>query len=468
MPDTDILTTLYRACNPLLPATPEFYVDCSEARGSNAFTKQFCKDLGMADTKLKRLFSGHIGSGKSSELQHLRGTLSEHAAITPHKRYFSVLMDANEYLNEADVAVTDILLAIVAEISDAFRTELGISLEDKYFKKRWDEVKNLFLSPVELSEGEFSPVPNLKVKFKQMQTDPELRKKVRERLREQTASLLDEINLIITAARLELKKHSTASEITPYEDMVLILDNFEKMNHLAGHAEGAPSHKALFIDNAREFLKLDVHLVLTVPLTLARSEGQLASVYGKAPFVLPMIKAEEREKHQRYQPGHDKMRDIVQRRMGKTPLDAVFDADALDFLITYCGGDIRGLMAYAQQAATEVDQPPIDLSAAHRALRQTIAYKTAAIRPGQWRKMAELERSPNQQIDNEDEDYRKMLQDVNIVEYLNGVDSASPFDHAECWYAVHPIIRQASSFKLALADLDAEKAQQAAAPVTKS
>ena len=467
MSDTDILTSLYRACNPLAPATPEYYVDCSDVRGSNAFTKQFCKDLGMADTKLKRLFSGHIGSGKSSELQHLRHKLSEHASVTPRMRYFPVLMDATEYLNESDVAVTDILLAIVAEIGDAFRTELQIDLTDTYFKKRWDEVKGFFLSDVELSEGEIS-LPNAKAKIKLLRTDPELRKKVRAKLQEHTASLLDEINLIIAEARLKLRQISTESELTPYEDIVLILDNFEKMSRLSGHADGLPSQQALFIDNAPQFLKLDVHLVLTVPLTLARSEGQLASVYGKPPFVLPMIKAEERESHKRYQPGHDRMRDIMQCRAGKTPLNSVFNPDALDFLITYCGGDIRGLMAYAQQAATEVDQPPIDLNAAHRALGQTIAYKTAAIRPVQWQKMAELERSPNQQIDNEDEDYRKMLQDVNIVEYLNGVENASPFDHGECWYAVHPIIREASSFKLALAEFDAKKSPQAAAPATKS
>ena len=134
MPDTDILTTLYRACDPLAPATPEYYVDCSDARGSNAFTKQFCKDLARSNTKLKRLFSGHIGSGKSSELQHLSQKLAERALVSPHKRYFPVIMDATEYLNESDFAVTDILLAIVAEIGDAFRTELKIDLTDTYFK----------------------------------------------------------------------------------------------------------------------------------------------------------------------------------------------------------------------------------------------------------------------------------------------------------------------------------------------
>ena len=467
MSDTDILTTLYRACNPLAPATQEFYVDCSDVRGRNAFTKQFCKDLGMANTKLKRLFSGHIGSGKSSELQHLRQKLSEHALVTPRKRYFPVLMDATEYLNEADVAVTDILLAIVAEIGDAFRTELQIDLTDTYFKKRWDEVKSFFLSDVELSEGEIS-LPNAKAKIKLLRTDPELRKKVRAKLQEHTASLLDEINLIITEARLKLRQISTESELTPYEDVVLILDNFEKMSRLSGHADGLPSQRALFIDNAPQFLKLDVHLVLTVPLPLARSEGQLASVYGKPPFVLPMIKAEERDAHKRYDPGHRRMSEIVQRRADGVPLEEIFDIDALDFLITYCGGDVRGLMSYVQQAATEVEKTPIDLSAAHRALGQTIGYKAAAITPAQWEKLAQLERSPNQQIDNSDADYRKMLQDVNIVEYLNGVDDASPFEHGELWYAVHPIIREASSFKLALAALDAEKAQQAATPSSKN
>ena len=180
-----------------------------------------------------------------------------------------------------------------------------------------------------------------------------------------------------------------------------------------------------------------------------------------------MVKAEEREAHKRYEPGHQRMRDIVECRAGGARLDTVFNADALDFLITYCGGDIRGLMSSAQQAATEVDQPPIDLSAAHRALSQTIGYKAAAITPEQWRKMALLERSPNQQIDNNDSDYRKLLQDVNIVEYLNGVEDALPFSHAEYWYAVHPMIRELSSFKLALAALDAEKAPSPAVPTSK-
>ena len=127
-----------------------------------------------------------------------------------------------------------------------------------------------------------------------------------------------------------------------------------------------------------------------------------------------------------------------------------------------------GILSHPIVTHREVEQPPIDLSAAHRALSQTIGYKAAAITPDQWRKMAELERSPIQQIDNNDPDYRKMLQDVNIVEYLNGADDDSLFSHAEYWYAVHPIIRQASSFKLALEVLDAEKARQAATPSPKN
>ena len=464
---TDILTTLYRACEPLEPATPEFYVDCSDVRGSNAFTKQFCKDLSKATAKMKRLFSGHIGSGKSSELQHLRQTLESPMQDAEHKRFFPIFTDAIEYLNESDVAMTDILLAIVAEIGHAFREELGIELKDTYIKKRWNEVKDFFLSDAETSEGEVA-LPGLKLKIKQMRTDPELRKKVREQLREQTASLLQEINLVIGEARLQLKNHSTEAGTTPYEDIVLILDNFEKMTQLTGKPEGMDSFKALYIDNAPQFLKLDVHLVLTAPLTLVRSEAQLNSVYGKPPFVLPMIKVETRGTHEKYEKGQQKLREVLTKRTGGAALETIFEPEALEWLLTYCGGDLRELMSYVQSATSEANSLPISMTVMFQGVSQAISNLAASVPAPFWRKMAELELSTNQQIDNNDADYRRMLQQPYIFEYRNGVEKSTPYEAAAPWYAVHPILRELSSFKNAVKQLQEERAREEAAKGPKS
>jgi hypothetical protein len=61
----------------------------------------------------------------------------------------------------------------------------------------------------------------------------------------------------------------------------------------------------------------------------------------------------------------------------------------------------------------------------------------------------------NQQIDNNDADYRRMLEQVSVMEYLNGGDDDA-FAAAEPWYAVNPIVRELSQFKLALTALDHE------------
>jgi hypothetical protein len=43
-----------------------------------------------------------------------------------------------------------------------------------------------------------------------------------------------------------------------------------------------------------------------------------------------------------------------------------------------------------------------------------------------------------------------MLEQVSVMEYLNGGDD-DVFASAEPWYAVNPIVRELSQFKLALA-----------------
>ena len=80
---SDVLKDLYNACNPVVPATAEYYMDCSAVRGSNPLTRQFQGELSKTNDPLFFLFSGHIGSGKSSELEHLRHTLAHPSPIPP-------------------------------------------------------------------------------------------------------------------------------------------------------------------------------------------------------------------------------------------------------------------------------------------------------------------------------------------------------------------------------------------------
>jgi hypothetical protein len=95
---SDVLTRLYQACDPLAPATVEYYVDCSAVRGNNAFTQQFIREISRSApaSYLHYLFSGHIGGGKSSELEHLRHTLETWQPANGERRFFPIFLDTLE------------------------------------------------------------------------------------------------------------------------------------------------------------------------------------------------------------------------------------------------------------------------------------------------------------------------------------------------------------------------------------
>lgn len=449
----EILKNLYNACDPIAPASSRYYVDCSDVRGSNALAKQFQRELAKTDKFLHFLFSGHIGSGKSSELEHLRNLLLQPS--TPHKRYFPVLMDAGEYLDEYDVTSTDILLSIVSEVGASLKEELGIELSDSYFVRRFKEVGEVLQRDVS-AEGVDLTMGMAKSTIKLLKKDPTARKKVREKLLPQTTTILTEINTVFDDARIKLKKRAYPEGEKPFTDIVLILDNLEKIQRIDHHKEGEESQRELFIERAPQFNGLEAHVVFTLPLSLVRSHGpQLERLYGNTPLVLPMIKVMERDRTTGYPAGRARLSEILQKRADGKPIAEIFRPNALDWLITYCGGDVRELVHFVRRACNETETLPIDLKAAQRALRPTISTYSTSIPAAHWPKLAKLERSPDQTIDNNDPDSRKMLEMVSVMEYLNGGDESDPFSVAEPWYAVNPIVRQLSQFKAALAALDA-------------
>lgn len=448
---SDLRRKLYNACNPLAPATAEYYVDCSAVRGSNAFADKVQDDLELSESSLRFLFSGHVGSGKSSELEHLSLALEQSGSAG--RRFFPILVDAGEYLNDYDVAPSDILLAIVAEVAGALKEKAGIELKDSYFVNRFNEIKKYLLSDVEINEGEI-PLWLAKVKIQRLKQAPDAREKVREQLRPQMPSILSEINTVFDEARLKLRQHKPAGGARPYTDIVLILDNLEKIQHVANRQEGEDSHRYLFIECAPQLIGLDAHVIYTVPLRLVHSHGaDLRAVYGVDPFVLPMIKVEARGTHDPYERGRDCLGQILRKRAGDVPLDQAFTPDALDCLLSYSGGHVRDLMSFVRQACTEVKVFPIDLPAARRALGGTYNIFSVSTPATYWPMLARLERSPDQLIDTNDPHFGRMLETLAVLEYRNGAGSPNA---AVPWFAVHPIVRELPQFKAALAALDAE------------
>ncbi len=465
----DILKSFYNACDPLKAATREYYVDADAVRGSHDLTIQFLRDLqNIEGDFLTFLFTGHIGCGKSSELQHLSDQLRRPDPAISKQRYFPIILDAKEFIDSYDVTPTDVLLSILARAAKEMET-IGIVLQDKFLWRRLvkskDFLKDLFFSDIQVpDEADIEasiPFAKVTAKVHLLKSDPANRQIVREALGRDISSLKEEIKHQFEIARgklNELKRQGKAD----YKDFVLILDNLEKIDRIKGLTEGYQSHRQFFIDGASQLTGLGAHVVYTVPLTLVIHDGQeLATLYGSRPFVLPMIKIEERSPaHKPYPEGAEILKSILSKRAGTIPLNELITDEALKYLIKSCGGHTRQLMIFIRSAITWTQTPPIDLPAAIKSIAQTVDLYSR-MRESYWDKLAELELSPHQRIDSGDDDIKAMLQQLIILEYRNGDRSDDPIQSAIPWYGVHPLVRQMPMFLRAVEEIQGKTGKKA-------
>jgi hypothetical protein len=432
---------IYNAFNPLDAATAEQYWEMAAARGTDgALVKDFLRNIRFARQNYVRfLFSGHIGSGKSSELAQLREKLLAGRSAGDF-RYFPVLIDTNDYISDYDADAIDLLLAVVAETAATLRQELGLNLADTYFQNRFTELKAFLLSEVEMSEGEVT-LGNAKVKLRRLKADETARTKVREVLRPQVSTILAEINTLLDRVRTKLQEESTG-----FNDIVLIIDNLEKIRKVGNAEEGFPSQKELFLEQYTKLTGFDAHVIYTVPLRLVRSTDapQLYLRYDGV-FVLPAVKTRDRAGNT-FAAGTEALHALISRRVTPDSVEEIIDEEALRFLVTCSGGHVRHLMLLMRGATAAADRLPIDIGAARKAVQQLVGIYSVSVTEEQWDKLIAVERSTDQKIANGDAAYLSLLENAAILEYRDG-EGDDPFEVAEPWYAVHPLVRQLKKFK---------------------
>jgi hypothetical protein len=459
--DEEILRLLYQAFDPAKPATKEEYVDTFEARGSQSLADYFIrrllrsKDVG----RISYLFSGHIGSGKSSELLHLARCLRSGHTKLGGKRYLPIYLDIQDYVDLFDVDVSDVLLAIVSEIGHQFRTDPELNFEEltdvrfmARLKDLWDRLPNTAdLQSLAVSLG------NAKAKIALLRQDPKRRREIREALNLEPSRFREEVNSVIQAARIVARAKG-------FEDIVLLVDTLDKIQRTSKESDPLKAHVELFVTNATSFTELSVHKVLTCNLSLARAHPmELGLRYGKEIFVMPLVKVETRT-HEPYAAGIQSFRHLVSGRLRGIrglEIEGTFDEEALQYLTKYAGGHPRKFTMFLNEAIAEADALPIGLEEAKKAVRPTVAMLIPSIRTKWWAKLAALELDPGRQVDEEDPDVQLMLDETVICEYRNGDDEASEFEESAPWYAVNPILRETRSFQTALEEAAKANAEPA-------
>ena len=441
--DLDILQMLYNNCDPDQPADLPFYLDCSTSRGNVGELDRTVRELNFARQPLHLLFTGHSGCGKSSELLALRRKLEDQKTPDGRHRYFIVRFKALEYLNTYDVYTWDILWAVMAEFVSQVYDRTGVRLEDAYLERRWKDIRKFFVSDMELAQTEIS-LPGVKTRLQFKSGDKKTLDELRLSDRPKINTILLEINSLFDKTRVALRERG-------FDDILLILDDLEKIERFEEFSQGADSHRELFIERKAIFTGLKAHLIITIPLPLARSCGpQLYNLYQKHPLILPMIKVTERDGLTPYEAGCGHLRGIIERRLYGRSVTETFTEEALSYLFHYSGGHIRQMLRLIQDACLNANALPVVGADVLQALNSVRAIYDGAMREDWVVRLAELQRDPNRYFDISLPDSPEMLEQNMVMEYVNGDKHISGGVQALPWYAVHPAARELPRFKACL------------------
>ncbi len=442
------LRKFFRASNPaktLNFGTPEdrqYYIDFSAVRGGKLI-EQIARTITRLspDTPTCQLFTGHIGSGKSTELLRLKSELEEQGF---HVVYF----ESSKDLDMADVDITDILLAIARQVSENLEP-MNIQLQPRRFKGLLEGLVNVLQTQLDFY-GEFSEIStnlgNTTAEFslsigigkitKKARDSRELRTRIRQYLEPRTNNILAAINQeLLEPSIAQLKQQGK-------EGLVVIIDNLDRIMN-SRSATGRPQPEYLFIDRGDQLNQLGCHVVYTIPLALVFSNdlSRLSNRFGGDPKTLPMVPVQFTDGTP-CEEGIDQLRQMVIARAFpemesqnySTIITEVFDhPETLDRLCLMSGGHVRMLLVLLYSCLQKED-PPLSREALEDVILQRRHQLLLAIEPQEWQILRKV--GQTQKLSGLTE-HQNLLRSLWVFEYRYRQDF---------WFDVNPILKEAPEF----------------------
>jgi len=424
------LEKFYQACNPSPldlgnAEARKYYIDFSSVRGGNII-----RELGRTISRLSpdkptcQLFTGHIGCGKSTELQRLKADLGQQGF---HVVYF----ESSQVLEMADVDVTDILLAIARQVSESLDA-VQIKLKPGYFVSLFREIGEILQTPVEISDVEFS-VGIAKITSK-TKDSPRLRSQLRQYLEPRTNGILEAINKEIFAPATERLKQQGK------KGLVVIIDNLDRLDNSV-KPTGQIQPEYLFVERGEQLSQLSCHVVYTIPLVLRFSNalGRLMNRFGREPQALTMVPVQVRSGDE-CKEGMALLQQMVLARAFPDEnvvqrldlITEIFDSpETLERLCRVSGGHVRNLLVLLSRCL-ERDDPPLSRDCIEGVIRQRRNELTLAITEDEWELLRQVAQEKSLRGE---ERYQILVRDMFVFEYRDSEGS---------WFNINPILAEAN------------------------
>jgi hypothetical protein len=376
----------------------------------------------LSGTKSCQLFSGYIGTGKSTELKRL-------ASLLRDKGYIVLYSDAQRYHDLAHPLAIEELLVILA---GAFGEAAG-----EHLKKRDLIATSYWQRFLEFLQTEINPESvTVKLGVADLKLNVMHGRPFWLKVRDALGTIID---------RLRHDTHEFVGEVVATlkrrfpkaPGVVFLFDSLERLRGPENEFKTTMDSVVRVLIQYADFLQLpDCHVVLTVPPYAALMRPDLSDKYDNLFTVLPAIKVLERGPDETPFPdGILAMATIVEKRI---PVDRIFGAarrELLQKLIISSGGHVRTLLLFLRELlmGTLRGGLPVTERQVDRVIELYAERARNSIRPEGVHLLDSVRRRTT--LDE--------IQDTELGLLARYIDShlVLCYQNGEGWFEVHPLVR---------------------------
>lgn len=422
----DPLTALSAQFDPLRPLEADeinLYVDWQDRLDADDVKLRLVNSIARSPGPVTRLFTGHRGSGKTTELNRVRQRLEDGVG---NRRVFVSMLFAERWVNLDDVQPEDLVFQIVRQLVTDLK-QAGCTFAESSFRNALGGIRDFFRGRFGVDSMDLGMDPlTISLRFEAF---PTARKEFRDLLQGLLPTIYDLTNgEILSRARAWLAE----PEHGGYTDIAIIVDQLDRIPRK--QINGYTNHENLFLDHVGPLRALNCDVLYTIPIELAysRVHGRLQDAYGSVILALPAVPISTRDGAE-FPDGLNALREIVRRRAENAAvrLDDIFaDPALLDEVLRRSGGHIRGLFVLLQSILDRTAELPISDRITRRGLQRAAADLAVPLRTADWALLAQVHRTH----DKAGEDHgiwNELLRDRFVLAYE---------DEAGHWYDRNPLL----------------------------
>ncbi len=332
----------YQECDPTEPlaAEDERYepFDKHGLRGEIRAAVRLLDTIRLSDQPSTLLFTGLLGSGKSTELRQFAAMARQFGYFVAYRNVLGskrekhrALLDRSQLIGPADV-----LSAICLTIDEAIHGATKSYPFEDLLARMWETLRSK-IKIEGLDVG--TSAAQLKLKF---QEDATFREKLNRSLDDGSSSFREGVEAFIEDAATEIGKGGLG------HGLIVVLDGLEKMAESeVRREEKEEAVRELFLQRS-EIIRLPCHVILPISPFMIQYGHELGGLYPAEPVVLPMVRVFKYRSDEPDPAGVQAMVSALGRRLDIK--EAFSSLQIVEDFAIRSGGVMRDMLRFARQA----------------------------------------------------------------------------------------------------------------------